>query len=69
MPDQLGRRSPEEIEREIAVIREELVHTVREIELRLRRRLDWRWSVQERPFSVVSAMFLLGLALGWRRCP
>lgn len=63
---EVSKRTPEEIEREIANTRDDLALTVQRLELTVRDRLEWRYLVRKRPLAWVGAFLALGVLLGTR---
>lgn len=58
------KRTTEEIQAEIARVRESLQRDVSALQVTVRDKLDWRRPVRERPLAWVGGAFVVGFVLG-----
>jgi hypothetical protein len=58
------KRTTDEIQREISRIRDSLAENVHALEVTVRRTLDWRRPIRERPLQFVGGALVLGFVLG-----
>ena len=58
------KRTTEEIQAEIARVRESLQRDVTALEITVRAKLDWRRPVRERPLTWIGGAFAVGFVLG-----
>jgi hypothetical protein len=56
-------RTAEEIQREIALIRDRLVDNVTTLEVVMRDKVDWRRPIRERPVAWLLGGFVVGLVI------
>ena len=59
-------RSVEEIEREIARKRMDLVDHMAALQSSVHNKLDWKRPIRRNPIPIVAAAFGLGFLIGWR---
>ena len=60
------KRTSEEIEREIALARQNLLMHVSELQEEVREKMEWRRPVQQRPFVFLGAAFAIGFLIAWK---
>jgi hypothetical protein len=58
------KRTTEEIQAEIARVRESLQRDVTALEVTVREKLDWRRPVRQRPLAWVGGALVLGFVVG-----